>query len=257
MAGVERARSVIVSVGRDDTTVLVVLTVRALAKDVRLIANVGEPENIKLVKSGGADVVVSPPRFGGVLMADAVESQSTVEFVSELISYRGSYQLVEREPRADEIGREAHGIPGVLVVEIRRGGRRIGLWNEKNLRVEAGRPPAGDRFGHGPEGEPRPDPIGPRPGLHARRQKKPRLRGVVVLLRGELCSSCRYFYFFSPVTGVPALTAPCACSCSCHPLSKLFPSGGLAYTSHNHRLGRANTSKWRANRYPTAGKSMS
>ncbi len=136
MAGVERARSVIVSVGRDDTTVLVVLTVRALAKDVRLIANVGEPENIKLVKSGGADVVVSPPRFGGVLMADAVESQSTVEFVSELISYRGSYQLVEREPRLDEIGREPHGIPGVLVVEIRRGGRRIGLWNEKNLRIE-------------------------------------------------------------------------------------------------------------------------
>jgi voltage-gated potassium channel len=138
IAGVDRARCVIVSVGRDDTTVLVVLTVRALEKDVRLIANVDEPENIKLVKAGGADVVVSPPRFGGVLMADAVESRSTVEFVSELISYRGSYQLVEREPRASEVGCEAHGIPGVLVVEIRRGGRRIGLWNEKDLRVEAG-----------------------------------------------------------------------------------------------------------------------
>ena len=71
-------------------------------------------------------------------MADAVESRSTVEFVSELISYHGSYQLVEREPRAGEIGCEAHDIAGVLVVEIRRGGRRIGLWNEKNLRIEAG-----------------------------------------------------------------------------------------------------------------------
>lgn len=54
MAGVERAHAVIVSVGRDDTAVLVVLTVRALARAVRLIVNVGEPENIKLVKAGGA-----------------------------------------------------------------------------------------------------------------------------------------------------------------------------------------------------------
>lgn len=138
MAGIARARAVIVSVGRDDTTVLVVLTVRELSKDVRLIANVSEPENIKLVKAGGADVVVSPPHFGGVLMADAVESRSTVDFVSELLSYRGSYQLVERDPRPGEIGRDARDIPGVLVVEVRRGGRRLGLWNERNLRIELG-----------------------------------------------------------------------------------------------------------------------
>jgi voltage-gated potassium channel len=138
MAGIARARAVIVSVGRDDTTVLVVLTIRELSKDVRLIANVSEPENIKLVKAGGADVVVSPPRFGGVLMADAVESRSTVDFVSELISYRGTYQLVEREPRPEEIGRDARDIDGTLIVEVRRGGRRLGLWNDKHLRIEAG-----------------------------------------------------------------------------------------------------------------------
>lgn len=138
MAGVGRAHCVIVSVGRDDTTVLIVLTIRALAKNVRLIANVSEPENIKLVRAGGADVVVSPPRFGGVLMADAVASHTTVDFVSELLTYRGSYQLVEREARAQEIGRSPFEIEGVLIVEVRRAGRRIGLWNEKNLRVEAG-----------------------------------------------------------------------------------------------------------------------
>jgi len=104
----------------------------------RVIANVSEPENIKLVKAGGADVVVSPPRFGGMMMADAVESRATVDFVSELMTYRGSYQLVEREPRAEEIGRAPLEIEGVLIVEVRRGNSRIGLWNEKNLRIEAG-----------------------------------------------------------------------------------------------------------------------
>jgi voltage-gated potassium channel len=138
MAGVQRAHSVIVSVGRDDTTVLIVLTIRVLARNLRVIANVSEPENIKLVKAGGADVIVSPPRFGGVLMADAVESRTTVDFVSELISYRGSYQLVERAPRTEEIGRDARDVEGSLIVEVRRGGRRIGCWHEKNLRIEAG-----------------------------------------------------------------------------------------------------------------------
>lgn len=138
IAGVSRASTVIVSVGRDDTTVLIVLTVRELAKGARVIANVSEPENIKLVKAGGADVVVAPAQFGGVLMADAVQSHTTVDFVSELLTYRGSYQLVEREARPQEIGRSPFHIEGVLVVEVRRGGRRYGLWNEKNLQIEAG-----------------------------------------------------------------------------------------------------------------------
>ena len=138
MAGVERAKAVIVSVGRDDTTVLIVLTIRELAPRVRTIANVSEPENVKLVKAGGADAIVSPPSFGGVLMADAVASQTTVDFLSELMTYRGSYQLVERAARPEEVGHSPFEIDGVLIVEVRRDGRRIGLWNEKNLRVEAG-----------------------------------------------------------------------------------------------------------------------
>ena len=104
VAGVQRAHSVIVSVGRDDTTVLIVLTVRALASKVRIIASVAEPENVKIVRSGGADEIVAPSRFGGYLMADAVNTQGTIDFVSELLSYRGQCQLVEREARTDEVG---------------------------------------------------------------------------------------------------------------------------------------------------------
>lgn len=136
VAGVPRARAVIVSVGRDDTTVLAVLTIRQLAKHVRIIARVLEQENVKLVRSSGADVIVSPPRFGGYLMADAVESQGTVEFLGEILSFRGDYQMQERPPRAQEIGRAAREIEGVLVVEVRRGGRRIGCWQDKGLVIE-------------------------------------------------------------------------------------------------------------------------
>jgi len=138
VAAVPRARAVIVSVGRDDTTVLVVLTVREIAKQVRIIARVGEQENIKLVRSSGADVIVSPPRFGGCLMADAVESDGTVDFISEMLSFHGDYQLQERAPRPEELGRSARELEGSLVVEVLRGGRRIGGWADPRLVIEAG-----------------------------------------------------------------------------------------------------------------------
>jgi voltage-gated potassium channel len=138
VAGVSRAHAVIVSVGRDDTTVLVVLTVREIARQVRVIARVLEQENVKLVRASGADVIVSPPRFGGYLMADAVDSHGTVDFVSELLSFRGDYQLQERAPRAEELGRAARELEGSLVVEVLRDGRRIGGWADARLVIEAG-----------------------------------------------------------------------------------------------------------------------
>ena len=138
VAGVARARAVIVSVGRDDTTVLIVLTLREISKQVRVVASVGEQENSKLVRSSGADVIVSPPRFGGYLLADAVTSHGTVEFLSEMLTYHGDHQMVEREAAPHEVGRIARELDGTLVVEVHRAGRRLGGWNHRELRIEAG-----------------------------------------------------------------------------------------------------------------------
>jgi voltage-gated potassium channel len=138
MAGVDRAHSLIVSVGRDDSTVLIVLTARSLSQRLRIIASVQEPENIKLVRVGGANEIVSPARFGGFLMADAVATHGTVDFVSELLSYRGQYQLAEREARSGEVGRLAREVEGAVVVEIHRGGQRLFCWRDPSLRIEPG-----------------------------------------------------------------------------------------------------------------------
>jgi voltage-gated potassium channel len=138
MAAVQRAHSLLVSVGRDDTTVLIVLTARSLADRVRIIASVREPENVKLVRAGGADEIVSPPRFGGFLMADAVERHGTIDFVSELLSYRGDYQLVEREPRPTEIGKLPREAEQTVIVEVHRDGQRHYCWQECSLRIEPG-----------------------------------------------------------------------------------------------------------------------
>jgi hypothetical protein len=136
IAAVERAHSVIVSVGRDDTAVLVVLTVRAISKTVRVIASVGEQENAKLVRASGADVIVSPPRFGGYLMADAVSNEGTVDLLSEMLTFRGDHQIVERAPTNDEVGqraRELDGSPSGGAVGT--AARRV---ESSDLRIEAG-----------------------------------------------------------------------------------------------------------------------
>ena len=138
MAGVQRAHSLIVSVGRDDSTVLIVLTARSLSERLRIIASVQEPENIKLVRVGGANEIVSPARFGGFLMADAVATHGTVDFVSELLSYRGQYQLAEREARPEEHGRLAREVEGAVIVEIHRGTQRLYCWRDPSLRIEPG-----------------------------------------------------------------------------------------------------------------------
>jgi voltage-gated potassium channel len=138
MAAVERAHSLIVSVGRDDTAVLVVLTARSMTRDVRIIASVRQPQNLKIVRAGGADEVISPPRFGGFLMADAVAVHGTVDFVSELLSFQGDYQLVQREPRLEEIGKTAREVDGTVIIEVQRNGERHYCWRDCDLRIAAG-----------------------------------------------------------------------------------------------------------------------
>jgi voltage-gated potassium channel len=90
------------------------------------------------VRSGGADEIVSPSRVGGYLMADAVGMQGTIDFVSELLSYRGKCQLVEREARPEEVGQLARETEGTVIVEIRRGQSRFGCWTDPTLRIAAG-----------------------------------------------------------------------------------------------------------------------
>lgn len=138
VAGVERAEAVILSLSRDDTTVLSILRIRAIAKRVRVVARVREQQNFQLAREGGADEIVSPPRLGGLLLADAVGSRDTVDFVSNLISFSGDYQLVERTPQPGEVGARARELDGSLVVEIERRGRRIGAWSDRELRIEEG-----------------------------------------------------------------------------------------------------------------------
>jgi hypothetical protein len=61
-----------------------------------------------------------------------------VDFVAEALTFHGGFQLHERDPAPAEIGRATRDMVGSLVVEIRRGGRRIGCWQDPALVIEQG-----------------------------------------------------------------------------------------------------------------------
>ena len=71
-------------------------------------------------------------------LAFRVESDGTVDFISEILSFHGDYQIQERGPRPEEIGRSARELKGSLVVQVQRGDRRIGGWEDSGLVIERG-----------------------------------------------------------------------------------------------------------------------
>jgi voltage-gated potassium channel len=136
-AMVETARAVFVCTGRDDTTVLIVLTVRHLYPTVRIVAMVQEEENDKIIRHSGADVTVLPSHLGGVLAADSLESANLAGYVMDLISAGGRVTLVEREARPEDVGRALREVADGLVLRVNRGAEVVGFW-EQDVRIRAG-----------------------------------------------------------------------------------------------------------------------
>lgn len=137
-AGIDKAQAVIVVPGRDDANILIVLTIRQLNPAVKIIASVRELENLKIVKQGGADVIVSPSKAGGYLLANAISHPNTVEYLYDLMTAGGSVTLVERPVRADEVGQSKRMVDDGMVVGLLRGHEKIGFWEVEKTPLRAG-----------------------------------------------------------------------------------------------------------------------
>ncbi|WP_244592277.1 potassium channel family protein [Azospirillum palustre] len=133
-ACVGKAKAVIVSTGRDDTTILVILTVRHLSAATKIVANIKQEENIKLANLSGADLVVSPPKIGGYLMADAVETRYATPFLCDLMSAGGQMVLSERRAEPDEVGLTMAEVTAGMVVQVHSHGRDI-PFTERNRYI--------------------------------------------------------------------------------------------------------------------------
>ncbi|MEZ5687648.1 MAG: potassium channel family protein [Caenibius sp.] len=136
---IDSARTVLVSAGRDDTSILIVLTVRHLAPHVPISAVVRAEDNEILARQAGADNVINPVRFTGLLLAGSAEGKHIADYLADLASVSGRVQLVERPVSAEEVGRSLDDLAtGGKGLRIYRGGRAIGFWEDSAKTLEAG-----------------------------------------------------------------------------------------------------------------------
>lgn len=100
-AAVDRACGVVVAMDRDDTSVLVTLTVRDLNPDVPIAASAKEEENIRLLTRSGADNVVTADEATGRLLGTALLHPAHVTLLEDLLSAGEGLELVEEDWEAD------------------------------------------------------------------------------------------------------------------------------------------------------------
>ncbi len=133
------AQSVLVSAGRDDTSILIVLTVRHLAPKVPISVVVRADDNELLARQAGADNVINPVRFTGLLLAGSARGAHISDYLADLASVTGRVQLVERVVTEEECGCSIEQLStGGRGLRVYRDGRAIGFWEDECQTLQAG-----------------------------------------------------------------------------------------------------------------------
>ena len=137
-AHVERATALLVSTGRDDSNILVVLTARKLAPDVKITATIRETDNEDIAKQAGADTVINPISFTGLLLASSLEGPHRAEYIADLATSAGQVELRERLVTPEEVGRTLEEICSGQAVRLIRDGKPHGPRDLSVHRLQPG-----------------------------------------------------------------------------------------------------------------------
>lgn len=136
---IHKACSVLVSAGRDDTSILIVLTVQHLAPHVPISVVIRAADNESLARQAGADNVINPVHFTGLLLAGSAKGSHISDYLADLASVSGEVQLVERPAQPEEVGRSLDQLAtGGKGLRICRDGVSIGFWEEAARFIQAG-----------------------------------------------------------------------------------------------------------------------
>lgn len=122
-AHVDRASALLVSAGRDDSNILIVLTARKLSQTVKISTTIREADNEDIAKQAGADTVINPVSFAGLLLASSLEGPYRAEYLADLATSEGRVELRERVVEPDEVGRTLHEICTGQAVRLIRDGK--------------------------------------------------------------------------------------------------------------------------------------
>ena len=135
---IHRARSMIVSAGRDDTSILITLTARHLAPRLPISIVVRNEDNELPARQAGATTVINPVSFAGLLLAGSTSGQHIADYMADLAASGGRVKLNERPVLPEEVGKPLAAIKTGLGVRIYRDDRPFGFWEPEAKSLQRG-----------------------------------------------------------------------------------------------------------------------
>ena len=133
------AKAVIIAAGRDDTNALILLTVRNLNSQCRVIVSAKEEENVKLFRQGGAQTIISPSTYGGYMLAAAVDQQYLAEYLEDFLTVGGQVNIVEQAVEDRDVGKTAQDLQPDVLLRVYRQGSILSPWEfQDGQRLESG-----------------------------------------------------------------------------------------------------------------------
>ena len=135
---VDCASALIVSAGRDDTSILIVLTARRLAPKIPISVVIRSEDNEAIAYQAGADTVINPASFAGLLLAGSTHGAHLAEYMADLAAHSGRVALQERPVTDEEVGNPLAAIATGLGHRIYRNGKCFGFWEPESNRLEPG-----------------------------------------------------------------------------------------------------------------------
>jgi len=133
---IARARTVIVSAGRDDTSILIVLTARRLAPTTPISVVIRSEDNEPLARQAGANTVINPASFAGLLLAGSTHGAHIADYMIDLAATNGAVVLRERPVTDAEVGKALKDIGTGAGLRIHRDGQAYEFWQSQVGRLE-------------------------------------------------------------------------------------------------------------------------
>jgi voltage-gated potassium channel len=132
------ASALIVSAGRDDTSILITLTARHLSPHLPISVAIRNEDNELLARQAGATTVINPVSFAGLLLAGSTHGTHIADYIADLASSSGRVRLAERDVSPDECGKPLSALRDGLGVRVYRNGIPHGFWEPEAQRLIEG-----------------------------------------------------------------------------------------------------------------------
>src|SRR4051794_17151243 len=137
-ADIMKAREVLITVDRDVSAILVMLTVRQMNPSANVVVAVREDDNASLLRQSVANAVVTASEAVGRLLGLSAVSPNLGAIIDDLLSSNEGLEVGERQVTKDEIGRSPSEVNGERVIAVVRNKTLRRFYDPTVARLEAG-----------------------------------------------------------------------------------------------------------------------